>query len=183
MIKIPMDKQPSCSDWCFFARHNFSTLVMKCLLHEIIDVPTDTSTWRKHFAPIITILHILQQHWRNWGCLKKKKKRAQTLGKFEFVLNISFSAQERFLWNFNSLRPCDAIWRHRSGSTLAQVMACCLTGRHQAITWTNVDLSLVRSSGIHLRAISWDIPQPPFAKVSLKITDLKLIWNLPGPMS
>ena len=27
----------------------------------------------------------------------------------------------------NSLRPSDAIWRHRSGSTLAQVMACCLT--------------------------------------------------------
>ena len=26
----------------------------------------------------------------------------------------------------NSLRPSDAIWRHRSGSTLAQVMACCL---------------------------------------------------------
>ena len=25
---------------------------------------------------------------------------------------------------FNSLRPSDAIWRHRSGSTLAQVMAC-----------------------------------------------------------
>ena len=28
---------------------------------------------------------------------------------------------------FNSLRPSDAIWRPRSGSTLAQVMACCLT--------------------------------------------------------
>ena len=27
----------------------------------------------------------------------------------------------------NSLRPSDAIWWHRSGSTLAQVMACCLT--------------------------------------------------------
>ena len=27
----------------------------------------------------------------------------------------------------NSLWPNDAIWRHRSGSTLAQVMACCLT--------------------------------------------------------
>ena len=27
----------------------------------------------------------------------------------------------------NSLRPSDAIWRHRFGSTLAQVMACCLT--------------------------------------------------------
>ena len=28
---------------------------------------------------------------------------------------------------FNLLRPSDAIWRQRSGSTLAQVMACCLT--------------------------------------------------------
>ena len=27
----------------------------------------------------------------------------------------------------NSLRPSDAIWQHRSGSILAQVMACCLT--------------------------------------------------------
>ena len=27
---------------------------------------------------------------------------------------------------FNSLWPGDTIWRHRSGSTLAQVMACCL---------------------------------------------------------
>ena len=27
----------------------------------------------------------------------------------------------------NSLRPSDATWRHSSGSTLAQVMACCLT--------------------------------------------------------
>ena len=27
----------------------------------------------------------------------------------------------------NSFWPSDAIWRHRSGSTLAQVMACCLT--------------------------------------------------------
>ena len=27
----------------------------------------------------------------------------------------------------NSLRPSDTIWRHRSGSTLSQVMACCLT--------------------------------------------------------
>ena len=29
--------------------------------------------------------------------------------------------------SFNSLGPSDAIWRQRSGSTLAQVMACCLT--------------------------------------------------------
>ena len=29
--------------------------------------------------------------------------------------------------DLNSLRPSDCIWRHRPGSTLAQVMACCLT--------------------------------------------------------
>ena len=27
----------------------------------------------------------------------------------------------------NSLKPSDAIWRHKSGSTLPQVMTCCLT--------------------------------------------------------
>ena len=30
---------------------------------------------------------------------------------------------------FNSLWPSDTIWRQRSGSTLAQVMACCLTAQ------------------------------------------------------
>ena len=30
-------------------------------------------------------------------------------------------------WQLNSLWPSDTIWRQRSGSTLAQVMACCLT--------------------------------------------------------
>ena len=28
---------------------------------------------------------------------------------------------------YNSLKPSDKIWRHRCGSTLAPVMACCLT--------------------------------------------------------
>ena len=35
-----------------------------------------------------------------------------------------------FMWSvlaFNSLRPSDAIWRQWSWTTLAQVMACCLT--------------------------------------------------------
>ena len=38
--------------------------------------------------------------------------------------------QQQWCWHhfrFNSLWPNDAIWRHRSGSTLVQVMACCLT--------------------------------------------------------
>ena len=41
------------------------------------------------------------------------------------VMRKSGSAENS--WSFNSLRPSDAIWWHRSGSTLAQVMACCLT--------------------------------------------------------
>ena len=57
-----------------------------------------------------------------------------------------------------------------------------VTWRHQDITWSNVDLSSVRPSGIHLRAISQEIPQPPFTNISLKITNLKLNWNLQGPM-
>ena len=33
--------------------------------------------------------------------------------------------------HFNSLWPSDTIWRHRTGSALAQVMACCLTAPSQ----------------------------------------------------
>ena len=36
----------------------------------------------------------------------------------------------------NSWRPRDAIWWHKYGLTLAQVMVC---WRLQAITWTNID--------------------------------------------
>ena len=48
--------------------------------------------------------------------------------------------------------PSDAIWWHRSGSALAEVMACCL--QHQAITWTNLDFSLASFHDIHLRNLT-----------------------------
>ena len=51
---------------------------------------------------------------------------------------------------------------------------------HQAITWTNVDLSSVRSSGIHLSAILQEIPQPSVTEISLTIIYLKFCSNLPG---
>ena len=61
-----------------------------------------------------------------------------------------------WLWNkelevyrLNSLGHSDAIWRWGSWSTLVQV-----AWRHQAITWTNVDLSSARFCGIHLRTLS-----------------------------
>ena len=66
-------------------------------------------------------------------------------------LFLEFEISFCLTWYLNSLGPSDAIWRHRSGSTLTHVLACCLTAPSHYLT--NVDLSLVRSSGIHLRAI------------------------------
>ena len=51
---------------------------------------------------------------------------------------------------------------------------------HQAFTWTSVDLSSLRSSDVHLRAISCEISQPSVAKISLKIILLRFYWNPPG---
>ena len=53
-------------------------------------------------------------------CPKTNVNNVNNTGKKE----ISFISPDIY---FNSLWPSDAIWRQRSGSTLAQVMACCLT--------------------------------------------------------
>ena len=52
--------------------------------------------------------------------------------------------------------------------------------RHQVITWTNVDWSSVKSSDIHIRAISHEMPQSSITKICLKITCLKFHSNFPG---
>ena len=46
--------------------------------------------------------------------------------KYKYVFDPSPDGQPLGL-NLNSLWPSDTIWRQRSGSTLDQVMACCLT--------------------------------------------------------
>ena len=51
--------------------------------------------------------------------------------------------------------------------------------QHQAITWTNVDLSSGSSNDIHLRVISQDIPQPWNTYINLEIIFLKCYSNLP----
>ena len=52
--------------------------------------------------------------------------------------------------------------------------------RHQAITWINADWSSVKSSDIHIRAISQEMPQPSITKTRFKITYLKFHSNFPG---
>ena len=46
--------------------------------------------------------------------------------------------------SFNSLWPSDAIWQHRSGSTLAQVMARCLTAPSHHLNQCWLRTSMVR---------------------------------------
>ena len=80
---------------------------------------------------------------------------------------------------FNSLWPSNVIWRQGSTgrSTWAQVMAAWW---HQAITWTHVDLSSVKSYGIHRRALLWEDLQIPISKTRLKIPFLESYSDLPG---
>ena len=72
---------------------------------------------------------------------------------------------------FNSLWPSDTIWWHRSGSTLAQVMACC----HQAPShyliqcWQQGPVTFI-----------WETPQPSIIRIRLKIPFPKFNWSHPG---
>ena len=52
--------------------------------------------------------------------------------------------------------------------------------RHQAITWTNVDWSSVKSNDIDISAISLEMPQPSITKICLKITCLKFHSSFQG---
>ena len=87
-----------------------------------------------------------------------------------------------FIWFIswiNSFRPSDAIWSQRSGSTLAQVMVCCLMAPSH-------DLN---QCWLIIRKVQWHpsesnlarIPQPSITEISsLKITNLECCSNLTG---
>ena len=57
-------------------------------------------------------------------------------------------AKVETIWICKSLWPGNYIWWHRPGSTLAQVMACCMTAP------SNYPNQSLRSCGIHPRLIS-----------------------------
>ena len=71
----------------------------------------------------------------------------------------------------NSLWPGDTIWRHRSGSTLVQVMACCLMAPSHYLNQCWLIISEVCDN--HLRAISQEIPRPSITKITLKYACIK----------
>ena len=91
--------------------------------------------------------------------------------------HMSYMAGAGDTGTINSLWPNDAIWWQRSGSTLAQAMACCPMAPSHYLnhSW----LPSVRSIGIHLSTILQEI-LPIITKIIWKITFLKFLWNLLG---
>ena len=59
--------------------------------------------------------------------------------------------------SFNSLWPSDTIWQQRSGSTLAQVMACCLMARSHYLNQCRLIMNedLWQSPDSNFPAIYW----------------------------
>ena len=78
---------------------------------------------------------------------------------------------------FNPLGPSDAIWRHKSGSTLAQVMTCCLTAPSHYLNQCWLIISKVEW---HLMASSQEMPQPSITEIICKIKYLNFHSNFPG---
>ena len=80
-------------------------------------------------------------------------------------------------WLPHPPRVCFIAW-NLPGSILTQVTACCWW--HQAITWTNVDLSSVRSSDIHFRANSQEIPEASIIKLAwYSIVEIRWFYGCP----
>ena len=91
-------------------------------------------------------------------------------GSFTFLRNISilFAMLDII---FNLFWHSDAIWPLRSESTLFRLWL--VAWRHQAITWTNVDISSINPTDIHVRRTAQEIPQSSSTKISLKFTYAK----------
>ena len=78
----------------------------------------------------------------------------------------------KYLSQFNSLGPSDAIWRHKSLSTLALVMAWCLTAQSHYLNqcWVMIGEVLWHSPDSNLTENTDDI----IFEMSLKFTNLRL---------
>ena len=88
-----------------------------------------------------------------------------------------FAILYRHHW-VNLLWPSDTIWQQRSGSTLAQVMACCLTAPSHYLNQCWLIISEIQWHS-WLRTISQEIPQPSITRIILKIIYLKISFKSP----
>ena len=78
----------------------------------------------------------------------------------------------------NSPWPTATIWHHWYWLLLVQAKAYCLMAPNH---YLNRYWFIISKVHLHqLREISQELPQPSIIKISLKITYLKLNWNLSG---
>ena len=91
----------------------------------------------------------------------------------EFNLEAWILRFHKSFWS-NSLWPSDAIWRLRSGSTLAQVMACCLTAPSHCLNQCWLTMNMVQCHSYEGSFRRYPSHWP------LKSTHLKFALNLPG---
>ena len=77
-----------------------------------------------------------------------------------------------------SLWPSDVIWRLMSGSTMDQVIPCCLTAPSHYLNQCWLIISEV--VWLHLRAFSLEMLKISILDMSLKMTNLRFHSNLPG---
>ena len=116
------------------AVHNFAPTVTKfCVMWEGQALPHDTKFGNSRCEivgrRVIFIWSLI--HGSSWsGLIKVGPERCRCLICMCWFMLIHwkliFGGMSEWLL-INSLWPAEAIWRHRSGSTLPQVMACCLT--------------------------------------------------------
>ena len=100
----------------FVLHHQFLWIINSC---EYIE-PYYFRLLHWHKGNYITVTVIVKQPWRIWAKISQLK--ITTEHNDEKLLRYTIYQEGSPL---NSLWPCYAIWRHRSGSTLAQVMAWC----------------------------------------------------------
>ena len=96
----------------FFSDNYFYALVPQELRISYLSKPEHSHTTK--FACFCVITKTMEYSGRNELAYQKILKIIPWKHPFHWII-------------FNSLRPSDAIWWYRSGSTLAQVMAWCLT--------------------------------------------------------
>ena len=135
---------------------------IKCnLLQFILSGNAFSTSWHHHNGKLNTVCYDLK-----------------------LIYNLSMSSQYFVLHRDNldfviaAFNTSEAIQGRRSGSTMAQGMSCDL--RQEANTWTNVDISWTRSSGIHLRVMLQGIPQPSVTEIILEIIYTKFRSNHSG---
>ena len=131
--------------WLMWHKAVISSLVMRWRYHSLVlnhwdalelDLCCINSLWAREpiflprsgsaLAQIMACCLTAPSHYLNqcWLIICRAMCHSPTGNSTENVHESNHAFEN---YTFNSLRPSDAIWQHRSGSTSAQVMACCLT--------------------------------------------------------